>query len=193
MRRHGTLKRWNDDRGFGFIEPNEGPPEIFVHIKAYRRRTERPRVGERITFTVETDPQGRLRAADVRLLGAGAAEPALPPPGRWRLVAIPAFALGAPLFARSHPWLPVLLAGYLVASAICFAVYAWDKAAAQRGDWRVPESTLLLLGLAGGWPGGLLAQFLLRHKSSKRAFQSTFWATVLLNAVSLAYLLHPSS
>ena len=31
----GTLKSWNDDRGFGFIAPAQGGQEIFVHIKAF--------------------------------------------------------------------------------------------------------------------------------------------------------------
>ena len=35
MRLDGTIKSWNDERGFGFIEPTQGGPEIFVHIKAF--------------------------------------------------------------------------------------------------------------------------------------------------------------
>ena len=36
MRFDGKLKSWNDDRGFGFIEPLQGGQEIFVHIKSFR-------------------------------------------------------------------------------------------------------------------------------------------------------------
>jgi hypothetical protein len=49
---------------------------------------------------------------------------------------------------------------YLVASVACFAAYAIDKAAARSKARRTPERTLLLLGLAGGWPGAVLAQHL---------------------------------
>lgn len=81
-----------------------------------------------------------------------------------------------------------LAALYAVASAACFIAYALDKSAARQGRRRTPERTLLLLGLAGGWPGGLAAQRLLRHKSSKSSFLARFWLTVALNLAALAAL-----
>lgn len=74
---------------------------------------------------------------------------------------------------------------YLTASLICFAAYAVDKAAAIAGRRRIAESTLLLLGLIGGWPGAVLAQRALRHKSSKASFRRAHWGTVLLNVAGL--------
>ncbi|MBN8496189.1 MAG: cold shock domain-containing protein [Candidatus Accumulibacter sp.] len=53
MRIDGTLKSWNDDRGFGFIEPSLGGQEIFVHIKAFETRLGRPQIGQRLTFEIE--------------------------------------------------------------------------------------------------------------------------------------------
>jgi uncharacterized membrane protein YsdA (DUF1294 family) len=47
------------------------------------------------------------------------------------------------------------------------------------------------LALAGGWPGALLAQQVLRHKSTKREFRQVFWATVLLNVVGFIVLASP--
>ena len=70
---------------------------------------------------------------------------------------------------------------YAGASVLTFLTYAFDKSAARRGAWRTPESTLHLLDLAGGWPGALLAQQLLRHKSSKQSFVAVFWLTVMAN------------
>ena len=85
--------------------------------------------------------------------------------------------------------LPPLVAGaYAVTSLSCFVAYAIDKSAARKGGWRTPERTLLLLGLVGGWPGGLLAQQWLRHKSAKRSFQAMFWATVAANVVGFIVL-----
>ncbi|MCE3261506.1 MAG: hypothetical protein K0R43_585 [Pseudoduganella sp.] len=79
-------------------------------------------------------------------------------------------------------WLAAL---YALASAACLIAYARDKQAARQARPRTPERTLLLLGLAGGWPGALVAQQLLRHKSVKPSFQRKFWLTVVLNGAAL--------
>lgn len=65
MRIHGTLTKWNDDRGFGFITPAKGDRDIFVHVSAFPRAGGRPAVGELISFEVETAPDGKHRAARV--------------------------------------------------------------------------------------------------------------------------------
>jgi uncharacterized membrane protein YsdA (DUF1294 family) len=77
---------------------------------------------------------------------------------------------------------------YVLASVACFALYARDKAAARRGDPRTPERDLLLLGLAGGWPGALLAQQWLRHKTVKMPFRYLFWLTVGVNLAGFCAL-----
>jgi uncharacterized membrane protein YsdA (DUF1294 family) len=45
----------------------------------------------------------------------------------------------------------------------------------------VAEGTLHWLSLACGWPGALLAQHLLRHKSAKQKFRRIYWLTVSVN------------
>lgn len=99
------------------------------------------------------------------------------------------------LFAAAYAFatfrwdLPLLVGGaYLAISLSCFVAYAIDKSAAKKGNWRTPESTLLLLGLVGGWPGALLAQKWLRHKTSKQSFQWKFYLTVVLNLGLFLYL-----
>ena len=82
-----------------------------------------------------------------------------------------------------------LLAYYLAASAVTFAFYAHDKAAAQKAQWRTPEITLHALGLLGGWPGALAAQRLLRHKSAKRSFLAVYCSTVARHCAAAAALL----
>ena len=77
---------------------------------------------------------------------------------------------------------------YLGISLACFIAYAFDKSAARRKERRTPERTLLLLGLAGGWPGGLLAQQWLRHKTVKQPFRRMFWLTVAVNTVAFAWI-----
>ena len=59
----------------------------------------------------------------------------------------------------------------IVLNLVAFNVFAFDKWLAGRSSRRVAESTLVLLGALGGWPGGLLAMKLFRHKTVKRTFQ----------------------
>jgi uncharacterized membrane protein YsdA (DUF1294 family) len=77
---------------------------------------------------------------------------------------------------------------YVLASVVTYFAYAKDKRAAQTGGWRTGEGTLLLLGLAGGWPGGLIAQQRFRHKTKKVSFQVVYWFTVGLNCGGLLWL-----
>ena len=78
--------------------------------------------------------------------------------------------------------LPLWVAGlYLVASAASFVAYAIDKSAAVAGRRRISERTLLLLGLACGWPGAIVAQQALRHKTQKPSFRSAFRGCVVVN------------
>lgn len=80
---------------------------------------------------------------------------------------------------------PAVLFAYATLSVASFIAYAVDKSAAQRGEWRTPESTLHLLALAGGWPGALYAQQVLHHKTIKQPFRRVFWGTVVGNCLLL--------
>ena len=77
MRTHGTLTKWNEDRGFGFIAPAQGHAELFVHISAFPRDGRRPEVGELISFEIEAGSEGKSRAVRVMRPG-GPATPRLP-------------------------------------------------------------------------------------------------------------------
>ncbi|WP_346727598.1 DUF1294 domain-containing protein [Zestomonas insulae] len=75
---------------------------------------------------------------------------------------------------------------YGVMSLLSFVLYWHDKARAQQGGWRIPENTLHLSELFGGWPGALLAQQLFRHKTRKLPFQLIFWGIVLVHQLAWA-------
>jgi uncharacterized membrane protein YsdA (DUF1294 family) len=93
------------------------------------------------------------------------------------------------LIADLWPALGWVALVYLVGSVVAFVMYAVDKAAAQhRGQRRIPERTLLMIAAVGGWPGSIVAQQTLRHKTRKQSFRRAFWATVVLNLVVLAAL-----
>ena len=70
MRFDGILKKWNDDRAFGFITPTRGGDEIFVHISAFPRDGSRPRIGEPVSFAVSTKDDGKKQAVAVLRPGA---------------------------------------------------------------------------------------------------------------------------
>jgi len=65
MRTHGTLTRWNDDRGFGFITPAQGREDVFVHVSAFPHDGQRPRLGEVVSYEIDQDAQGKPRAVRV--------------------------------------------------------------------------------------------------------------------------------
>jgi len=68
-RLHGTLVKWNAARGFGFVLPAQGNADVFVHVSEFAQAGPPPRVGELVSFEIETTPDGRRRA--VRVWRAG--------------------------------------------------------------------------------------------------------------------------
>jgi uncharacterized membrane protein YsdA (DUF1294 family) len=86
----------------------------------------------------------------------------------------------------------MIFAIYMVVSLLSFIMYFFDKSAARKGAWRTQENTLHLLSLAGGWPGALIAQKKLHHKTKKQSFRYIFWITVLLNCGAFAWLFTPT-
>ncbi|MBY7728814.1 DUF1294 domain-containing protein [Vibrio splendidus] len=93
------------------------------------------------------------------------------------------------LFAESSK---AVLVWYLVVGVVTFFVYAKDKRAAINSNWRVPEKTLHILSVAGGWLGALIAQDKLRHKTQKQPFRSIYWLTVAMNVAVFVWTLTPS-
>ncbi len=194
MPQRGRLTDWNDARGFGYITPLDGRPTVFVHISEFPRHQRRPYATDLLSFETSVDERGRTHAINVRFLSAAsprsqprtsAAPTRLPVPA---LIATGTFGLAVCLVAAlgTLPWSVPL--AYVVMSSLAFLAYAQDKRAAQTGQWRTGEGTLILLGLLAGWPGALIAQETLRHKTRKQPFRSIFWASVLVNIGLLVWL-----
>lgn len=192
MRYQGKITEWRDDQGFGFITPNGGGPRIFVHIKSFSNRRQGPVGNELVTYELTHDAKGRPQANNIAFVGKRVAPTG--PSGKSNVplmltAAFLVFVAGS-VFAGKLPIALVWV--YLAASLAAFLAYALDKSAARNRQWRTKESTLHLIGLAGGWPGALAAQRLLRHKSSKQSFQFVFWVTVILNCSILAWFFSSS-
>lgn len=191
MRIKGKITHWNPDKAFGFITPESGAKQVFVHIKAFADRSAAPAVGQLVTFSEGTDRQGRSCAVRVSYGDA------LPPgaigrndPLLWSLVA-GVFLLFVLLAAAGGLLPPAVPVFYIGLSLFAYLVYALDKSAARAGAWRTAENRLHILALLGGWPGALIAQQVLRHKSRKASFRFTFWVTVVVNCAALAWLFTP--
>lgn len=192
MRTKGKITSWSDEKGFGFITPSAGGKQVFVHIKAFSNTSRRPEIGQLVTYALATDKQGRPCAVTATL--AGDRLPQNTPRTNSSLSVIgAAFFLaivGISVLSAQIP--PLILALYMVASLLTFITYAADKSAARKGARRTPESTLHMLSLVGGWPGALVAQQRLRHKSKKQSFRSVFWVTVFLNCGVFVWLFTPT-
>ena len=76
----------------------------------------------------------------------------------------------------------------LVINIITFIVFAYDKRQATRGGNRVREFVLLGLSFIGGALGGLIAMYVVRHKTSKWYFKYGLPAMIVLHIVVLIYL-----
>jgi uncharacterized membrane protein YsdA (DUF1294 family) len=107
----------------------------------------------------------------------------------WIAIFVAADFLGALGVAAFYGAIPRFVpAAYLALSIGTFATYAWDKWRAKRGGDRTAEATLHLLEMLGGWPGALVAQTWLRHKSRKLSYQIRFWIIVACHIGLWAWL-----
>jgi len=191
MRRNGRIASWNDEKGYGFIAPDDGGDRIFVHIKAFGNPRRRPTLNQKVTFSESADGQGRLCAGKAKLSGRRRSHGGRTMIGVLSVIGAIVFLVVVAILAAKTRIPILILAVYLVVSLVAFVVYAVDKSAAKRGAWRTQENTLHLLSIAGGWPGALVGQQLLRHKSKKKSFRAVFWITVIVNCAGLAWLLTP--
>lgn len=194
----GKITRWQDEKGFGFIQSEQANKELFFHISDYRAK-ERPTLQENVVFELGTDKKGQPCAKNVqqasfiqqrqqqrqtvrqaKQTNEMAINVILIFGGVFLLV------LAGLFFAKL---LPVWMVGWYMAINIAtFAMYAHDKNSAQNGGWRVQESSLHKLSLLGGWVGASVAHKTLRHKSQKPEFRQRYYLTVVGNLVLLGVL-----
>ena len=192
----GRISQWDAAKGLGFVEAQTDGAKLLLRRAdlSGRLRALGPRVGEPVRF-VAVQSGGQRRATQVQ-----STAPPPVPQGQARarrpraasstgLLVIPAFALVLGMLHLTWPLprpVPLL---YGALSMAMFIVYAIDKWASKReGQSRVAENSLHLIALMGGWPGALLAQHILHHKTSKPAFLRTTWAMVAANILLLLAL-----
>ncbi|HAT40299.1 MAG TPA: DUF1294 domain-containing protein [Rheinheimera sp.] len=189
MRYKGKLTQWDDGKGFGFVEPIGGGERAFVHINAFDSKPKRPVDGDMLIYELSKDARGRWQAVRVSFSNVKSATTPCP-----HQISSLSLYLILGFFAWLCWWslvdrLPLLVpVSVVLLSFVSYMAYAQDKRAAQRGQWRIAESTLHLLALLGGWPGALLAQQRLRHKSVKLEFRAMFSLTVMVHLALVCWL-----
>jgi uncharacterized membrane protein YsdA (DUF1294 family) len=75
-------------------------------------------------------------------------------------------------------------------NAVTFLVFGFDKWSAQRSGWHVSESILVMLGVLGGWPGGLLGMIVFRHKTAKWTFKFKYALALIPFITEILVWLH---
>lgn len=204
----GIVRQWNDRKGFGFIKSDSGV-DIFFHIAALYGDC-RPKVGDKVFYIQAKDDQGRIAAKHVRYRHLTVDNPdirkkpvsaSLDKPNEnikvilknkkivfqniklklfiFVLLLVP-MLIGVTQLWNNHgfPWAACL---YLVTSLLAFYLYWDDKKRAGINAQRIPEATLHIVEILGGWIGALFAQQLFRHKTRKLSFQFIFWLIIIVH------------
>ena len=84
--------------------------------------------------------------------------------------------------ATVSAFLPGSLTVWVISvNVLTLLLYGADKLAARKNWYRVPEFTLLIFGLVGGWFGAILGQQIFRHKTQKQPFKTYFALSVIVN------------
>lgn len=172
----GQIIEWNAAKGYGFVD--DGKQRVFAHIRDFSERPKTPQPGDKVTYSLGADREGRTCAQAIYLPFVGVALRGVHFVVLGVLFIVPGAAVTR-LLSRNHAWAVIGWVG--LASLVTYGCYVWDKRRAQQGAWRISERFLHFCELLGGWPGAFLAQRRLRHKSAKVSYQGTFWLIVTLH------------
>ena len=63
----GKIDQWKDEKGFGFIAPDDGSERVFFHISTIKSQARRPQVGDIVIYEATRDSQNRLKARAVSI------------------------------------------------------------------------------------------------------------------------------
>ncbi|MBV7435327.1 cold shock and DUF1294 domain-containing protein [Cardiobacteriaceae bacterium TAE3-ERU3] len=185
----GTISHWNDEKGFGFIQYKAKSPGVFFHISSFAYHHSRPQKGNKVVF-IAMEKNGRYSAQRVVLAkdadsinGDNIIDNTQLPP---HLAEGFIFALISIFFYAALTYISAPLAiASLIISNLTYMLYSLDKQASLQHRQRIPEASLHIAAILGGWPGALIARALLRHKTKKIRFVIFFWLSIIINFAAL--------
>lgn len=211
----GKIIKWDDDRGFGFILPDDSNKHIFVHIKSFKNQNPRPSLNEQVTYNILQNNDGKQSAVSViratdnlkkfqqnnikeknlslrSISNKNNSGFKVDYKSTYKIsifyILFVLIFLAFLLYSFISGKLPLtIIIVYGIMSLITYLIYSEDKSKAITEDFRIQEKTLHILSLIGGWMGAIIAQQRFRHKTKKSSFQRVFWISVFFNVLILIY------
>ena len=102
VREQGKLIKWNDDKGFGFIQPEAGGRHVFLHVSALIPAARRPQTGDTIFYEPTVQAAGKIRASNAFLVG------------------VPVLPVARGTTRNQQGWLETVIGVAVVAAAVAF-------------------------------------------------------------------------
>lgn len=193
----GALAKWDEEKQEGYIRPSTGGVPLYVRKEDFGKHTPTP--GEKYRYEKAIRADGKALAK--RLAPVIRSENLEKRPKktfkkkkRQLVQPLIVFALYFGLFqflVYQYVYPVIWLRIQLIICLLTFLLMAWDKLSAVKQWYRVPEAYLHLAEILGGWPGGLVAQQVFRHKVRKIAFRRVFVGCVVLHLGIMALLAAP--
>ncbi|WP_165313255.1 DUF1294 domain-containing protein [Vibrio ziniensis] len=177
----GTISEWYLDRGYGYIIPDSGALRIKFLVSDVKNSVNLGEIKQSVRFVITQDENGNRRATHVE------GTRAFP----WSTLIVVWFAatLGGCVYFWKYPLFIVYY--YLVATAIVFVVYLFDKRNEKRTNPVTSKSALLFLSLLGGWPGAVIGQYSFNLHPKSFIFQLLFFIVMALHVIFLVWTLTP--
>ncbi len=178
----GKIEQWDERKGYGFISVDRQAPRILFHLSDLSGYSQKPRLNERVHFTLAKDAHGSFVAKHIErpmVFGFSMAVTV------WFVT-----ILASSVWLIDYPAVAMLY--YALISSITYVVYLYDRSATIENRVRIPEILLHSLAAMGGWIGAAIAQASLRREPSTIGYQYGFWLSVIINLAAYAWTFTPA-
>ncbi|PIE82203.1 MAG: DNA-binding protein [Cardiobacteriales bacterium] len=180
----GNILYWNDTKGYGFIKVKGYKNNFFFHISTFAYHHRRPNRGDKVTFLAyQQNNEWQVTRVVLSehlssLYSKEAQDQQILQPHILEAI-VYSFIVIFFYFILVLTSIPLALSSLIISLLTAF-LYAIDKHAAIHNKQRVPEASMHIAAMLGGWPGALIARPLLRHKTTKIRFIIFFWLSIII-------------